>query len=128
MMTLAQLANMNASAAFAALNANSTVFDLLDILNQSMSTFPLGGSELPAELVSLLRTAAGFINKLVSSGRRLDPSSSITKVEIAAYADRMPGDAAASLPLWQRRTDAINNELVRAGVYPAMLVCHRPWL
>jgi OOP family OmpA-OmpF porin len=85
--------------------------DLVGILNQSIITFPSGGSEVPTTATALLQNAATAI-------KQLPPG---TVLEISGYTDST-GDAAANVALSQQRADAVRNELIKAGVDPARLV------
>ena len=111
---VADLVSSTNSKVVAALTSLQTGFDakdLVGVLNQSIINFPSGGSEVPTATTALLQKAAAQIKELKPG----------TVLEIAGYTDNT-GDAAANLTLSQQRADAVRNELIKAGVDPAMLV------
>jgi outer membrane protein OmpA-like peptidoglycan-associated protein len=98
-------------AALGSLKPGFDVKDLTGILNQSVINFPSGKAEVPATAMAFLQNAAAQI-------KQLPPN---TMLEIAGFTDNT-GDAAANVTLSQQRADAVRNELIKAGVNPAMLV------
>ncbi len=109
--SIASDANNSVVSALSSLRPGFTAGDLAAVLNKSIINFPTAGSQVPADALGVMRSAAPQI-------RQLPPN---TVLEIAGYTDNR-GDPAANVKLSQERAEAVRNALIQAGVDPARLV------
>ncbi len=107
---MASEANNSVLLALSSLRAGFTAGDLAGVLNKSIVNFPPAGSQVPAEAMAMLRSAATQI-------RQLPPT---TVLEISGHTDSR-GDPAANLKLSQERAEAVRGALIQAGVDPTRL-------